>query len=926
MINASYRKCTCPACDCGEDCNGFWGTPNEDKAYECCWSVGDKVKMTHVIKTNYEYKAGGIVSGINFCIEETNACGRVIEISSSEKIEVEYVCIGARGNAHTNPSPFADLPDYINGVAWKDEGKGADPELKDGWQIPPVVYIPVPESPTSQTPDNFLLTAEVGDIWPYGLYTGNIQHISGCVNNWPYRYERLYNGFVVAQDPETELKYFEPIPIDTDQTPKIETYSDFCGCIDCLLEQKNVSICGAQQYLDCNDIDENGVPVDCKLRSEFIITNACDCGGNSSDVPGYACKNFDCEYCLHPDSCERINKCNPNSDCSCFVSIDLKESDLEETDHGFEVDTEGYILDTEGNRIPSGRYRGRYENKIFQTATIFALDLTNPDIQYCSQVGYFIEKQVSHNNGTKWQKYELSPYLLLFNRPILEWDCDCKDENGDYILPDGVGEGFRREVYGGFSWYFWNGNCEGECNDLSCSLKSPAPCVAGCDFSVNEYEGSGDIPPCREYRDLDNNQTFGPAWAPFSQSTPIFGGQASADFLRCINCVEGISSCSGFKSYCIKRKNVIPDEPGSCPGECQGFYGVMQNAGNACNQSSPDPPDPEYFCGYGCADPANTLCSDDSIQYPCSIGSGTNFLYVFPSPYPRYICETYAIHTLTIEPIQDQQKRCMWYDFTINNKNYRCCGQTRENAIGKDVGSPIDIDIELDSDNNLNIKYNDEIPDLKIPNNLEFSWTEGIGWISSCPEVGIIYDGDSTTEIPNAPEVICNEGNGCGSVQCSGTTGLLSGSQISSGNYPCYLATTQRTCCQLPYDIACVQDSWWPHGEPNNYGSEQFWFIQELVSNGNITTGCSCTRPSCSCFGSSVEELPEGRYSTSGLTIQTDNNGYIYAPECDTNNYSILSFYYPCTGTPCKQYVANSYYCDYNPENPVGTISSICKG
>lgn len=940
MNNAEYRKCLCPGCNCGEDCNGFWGTPNQDKAYQCCWSVGDKVKMTHVIETNFEFKGGGIIPK-NACYRQSYSCGRVREQSSTEKIEVEYVCIGARGNAHLNPNSYADLPDYINGVAWKDAGGGADPNVRDGWNVSPVVYIPVSQSTTSQAPDDALKTANEGDIWEYGQYLSNIQHISGCFNNWPYQYEQIYNGFVAVKDSSTNLLYWEPIPIPTDEIPKIETSNNFCSCIDCFFTQKNVSRCGAYKGLEC-DIDENGNYINCVKLNEPIQTQACDCGDTPSDVPPIVCENFNCEYCLDPDNCKRLNKCNPDSDCSCFIPIYIKEQDLNETDHGYEVDEEGYILDTDGNKIPSGKYRGRYEHSIYQSATIFALDLTNTDIQYCEYGGYFIERQV----GPHWQKYELQPFLVLFNRPILEWDCDCKDSEGNYILPDGVGEGYRKEVYGGFSWYFWSGTCDLDCEKCTETLTAPAPCVAGCESILDDFEAGTGIVPCTDRLNIDyeNGQVTsqtqdGVDWLPFSGDRAVFSGFSTADFFRCTNCVEGISSCAGFKSYCIKRRNVTPEGTGTCPGECQGFYGVMQQQTPIlCESKEGDVP---LSCNYGCAELALDLCEDGSVESGseiktvCDIGQaksqsggieqpGGSGGLIFPPAYQRSICESYTIHTLTIEPVQEDQRRCLWYDFQTNNKNFRCCGKAGILG-GSDVGSPINIEFESNTDNDFIIKYNSDFEDLKltIPNNLEFSWTEGIGWVSSCEDLGNPYIPDTDEENADGNgytvEILCDVNPSvCSGVQCSGTTTF--GVDLAEGVYPCLLSPQARTCCQLPYDIACVQDSWWPHGKQNYYGSNNFWFIQENVSNGNVLTGCSCIRPSCSCYSSSTEE-PEGRYTTPG-SIQ-NNEGIIYIPECDLNNYSKISYYYSCF-SGCKDYVADIYGCAYDPDNHVGTTSNNC--
>ena len=915
MINASYRKCLCPGCDCGEDCNGFWGTPNQDKAYQCCWSVGDKVKMTHTIETNFQFKGGGIVIG-NACYEQSYSCGRILESSSSTKIEVEYVCIGARGNAHTNPSPFADLPDYISGVAWKDEGKGADPELKDGWDVYPISYIPL-TGPGGEDPEQALVNAKEGEtIWEYGEYVTNTQHIPGCASNWPFRYQELYSGFIAAKDSTSQTLYWEPIPIPTDQEPKTGSLTKNCNCLNYIL--KNTYTC--QDY---TQIDENCV---CECIPQDNCANpSCI----SSETPNFCYGERDTDGTLL--NCNRIDKCNPNSDCSCFIPIYIKESDLSETDHGFEVDEEGYILDTDGEKIPSGKYRGRYENSISQSATIFALDLTNPDIQYCEYGGYFIERQVSHEGATKWQKYELQPFLVLFNRPILEWDCDCKDENDNYILPDGVGVGYRKEVAGGFSWYFWSGACDLGCDDCPKILTAPAPCVAGCELIVDDFVAGKEFVPCKpnDGPDVDS----GPKWRPFSADRATLSGFSTADFFTCTNCVEGISSCAGFKSYCIKRRNVTPEGENTCPGQCGGFYGVMAQAeaeGVLCTGKEGII---DLACSYGCAELAKDLCdgfTSCSIGQRGSsqagpIGGGGPEPLIYPPAYQRSTCESYAIHTLIIEPVQEDQRRCLWYDFETNGKNFRCCGKSGKLG-GSDVGSPINIEFETNTDNDLIIKYNSDFEDLQlnIPNNLDFSWTEGIGWVSSCKDLGNPYiaDTDETSVDGNnySIEVLCDVNpSSCDQVQCSGTTEF--GVDLAKGIYPCVLSPTARTCCQLPYDVACIQDSWWPHGQQNDYGSSDFWFIQNNVSNGNILTGCSCYRPSCSCYFLSEEE-PEGRYVIPG-DIEFKNS-YIYIPQCDPDNYTVKSDYYRDCVNGCFYYTADIYGCTYDPNHPAGKQSDDC--
>lgn len=841
MNNGIHRSCCCPVCDCGEDCNGVWGLPNEDKAFQCCWSVGDRVLYRHTWGGSYTVRSGGIVPSIG-CHDSSYNCGIVKYVGGSD-IEVEYVCIGARGNYH---DPIIDprLPEFINGKSW--EGEPVPSPTGDGYNVSPIVYNISPNQsyndPPTKTDYQQLKTLE-------GEYVINNAHVPGCANGWNYRYYDKYDGFEVVETINgLEYTYsWEPKLKNTDDI-EISLKETFCGTIaDCLEPfNKNVNVCKEGDICGEDDI---------------ILPESC------------WVKNTDGDF-------ERI-KCDPNSPCSC------------------------YGIDEQGNVF------GKNEYKLFQHATIFALDLTNPNIQYCSQNGYWIEQEIEK----KWAKYELSPYLILFNRPMIEWQCDCKDTDDEYILKDQVGPGKKREVYGGFSWYGWNGNCS--CSGDNCcasNFKSLAPCVQECLSLENNYAGGNGLVPCASV--ITDGQPEGPYWASFREVSTL-GGYSTADFFNCQNCTEAVASCSGFKSYCVIRKTNMP----KCPGECQSFYGIMEDPSN-CNlikENEDIKVDAlKFACNYGCAEPRN--CASENYTPFCQTFSPKDSgLLIFPDAYIRTECKTYTTHTLTITPVEEDSRRCNWYvwdgiDNNGNLKEYRCCG-TAGRANGKDIGETV----------NITNPYG----------NIGFSWTEGVGWVSTCENLGKecgggYYQGPTIDEPearcsgPNqacccptckctqgnfTPDIICNEGNNCGSVQCSGTTSWLSYDKIASGDYPCYLATTQRACCQLPENFACDCE-WWPNSIPKSYepkywreeqipNLDEYWNLQINVSNMPVIVGCICTPPSCGCEG-------PGNY--------TENSG----TKCNLDNYTVESPRKNCS-SGCFDYIADTWSCNYTPEILAGT-------
>lgn len=939
MISGSHKNsCCCGNCDCVEDCNGYWGTPNQDRAYQCCWSVGDRVQYKHSALTNYVYKGGGITPQSVPCRPQSYTCG-FIRRKSNILVEVEYVCIAAKGNFHkgtATDSEYQNLPEYIDGKQW-DENQPTVSPTGDGWNITPIIYLPKEDLLGNFPPDP---PNNEGDIWEYGEYVQNAAYRPGCAEDLPYKYENKFDGFVATIGEEGGL-YWEPRPKDTDweiNLDNTDTSDDFkigifqteCPCIGCVMQEKDVFVCGAGNYLDCeNEGDIDSPPTNCKLADSDPTDVACPCENTlyNSDVPPYVCRDFECEYCLHPDTCKRINKCNPDSDCSCFKASYLKEIDLSPTTNEvYEVDTEGYVLDTDGERIFAG-YEGRYEHKIFQSATIFALDLTNPDIQYCNGE-YWIEEEVETDVGVRYQKYKLQPFLILLNRPIIEWDCDCKDSNGNYYLPEGIGKYKRRQVYGGFKWKLWDGNCDQDQCSL-CSVRDPFICVDECELVQNRFAAGQGVPPCR-----DTGNPLDPPFYDFFESITTLESQSTADFFRCVNCVEAVASCGGFKGYCVKRRNVTPDEEGSCPGQCSGFYGTMNRKSDYdCDNGGGPLPGMQFACQYGCAenDACQGNCSNYYINQINAEDDEGNFQFVLtPSPYQRSECVAYSTHTLTILPVDQEKRRCLWNEFVGRNsegesQTFGCCGiypydysSTDGPPVGKDVGIPVDVS--------------------NPHGDLGFSWTEGYGWQSTCADIGDIFedllttDGDdelsggielcpknegSCTPI-GPPETLCDvDPSFCDDIQCSGTTGFISASEIINGKYPCLLATTSRPCCKLPFELICQAQ--WPYyttGPQYTYGSEQYWESQQLAGNQlPISTGCSCLPPSCECYtGNPFEgyEPTPGRYDL----IQDFGR-------CDPLNYSRLSSFRSCA-TGCLDYVDDLYGCKYNPMNPVGTTTDDC--
>ena len=849
MNNALHRTCCCPVCDCGEDCNGVWGTPNEDKAFQCCWSVGDKILYRHTTTCNYSVRTGGPTTPFN-CYPATYTCG-IVDYTGIPNIEVEYVCIGARGNYH-NREIDPRLPEFINGRSW--EGEPVFSPTKDGYNVPPIVYVlnPLPgqifnDPPTKSDYENGLTIP--------GKYIQQNSYVPGCAaEGWDYRHYDKYDGFeIIETSIGTEVKYsWEPKLKGTDENDLILTQNIFCGVIsDCLSSNnKTINVCKSGQEGNCNE-------------SDIAIPSECWNENN-----------------------ERLNKCDPNTDCSC------------------------YGIDENGNVF------GKNEHKLFQYATIFALDITNPEIKYCSSNGYWIEGQVRD----KWFKYSLHPYLVLFNRPIREWLCDCKDTDDNYILPEGVGPGKKREVIGGFTWYGWNGNCE--CNGIDCceqNLDKLAPCVQRCMTIDKRFAAGNSIVPCSSFK--ENGNYSGPLWRPFGEAS-TFSGYSTADFFKCTNCVEAISSCSGFKSYCIIRDTNMP----VCPGQCQSFYGIMEDPDNCskrfdqkCDPANPQPTakDLSFGCKYGC--PQNISCSctfDGQSSSPlCQTFSAKSneFGLIFPAPYIRTECKDFAINILTITPVEDDSRRCNWYQWDgIGNdgkpKQYRCCGSSGRYG-GRDIGETAKI-------------YPPE-------GDISFSWTEGIGWESTCEDLGkecggFYYEGPSKdyTDAKGGgfgPDVNCNEGKGCGGVQCSGETeSWISFDDLAKGDYSCYLGTTQRGCCQLSEEYACACE-WWPYSkqkshEPKYWREEviknldEYWNLQTLISNEEILVGCKCVPPSCNCEG-------PGNYIDWGDSAK-----------CIENSYNRLASEYNCS-SGCLDYIGDPDNCNYDPDNAgkIGTSSSICK-
>ena len=946
MISGSHKNsCCCGNCDCVEDCNGYWGTPNQDRAYQCCWSVGDRVQYTHNTITDYVYKGGGITPQTVDCRPQSYTCG-LIRRKSNILVEVEYVCIAAKGNFHKGSgidSEYQNLPEYIDPKQWDEDQPTASP-TGDGWNIAPIVYLPKEDPFRNPAP---AIPKFEGDTWDYGEYVQNPAHRPGCVQGLPYKYENKFDGFVGVIGEGGGLEW-EPRPKDADweiNLDNTDTSDDFkigtlqtgCRCIGCVMQEKDVIICGAGTYLDCeNEGDENTPPTDCKLADSDPTDSGspCACGNTlyNSDVPPFVCRNFECEYCLHPDTCQRINKCNPDSDCSCFKASYLKEVDLSPTTNEvYEVDTEGYVLDTNGERIFAG-YEGRYEHKIFQSATIFALDLTNPDIQYC-RGEYWIEEQVGTDDGVKYQKYKLQPFLVLLNRPILEWDCDCKDSNGNYYLPEGLGKYKRRKVYGGFKWKLWDGNCAQPNCELY-SVRDPFICVDECELVEKRFaaEGGQDVvPPCRKSVPIN---PLDPPFYDFFESITTLESQSTADFFRCVNCVEAVASCGGFKGYCVKRRNVTPNEPKSCPGECRGFYGTMNRKSDYDCENAGEPKEPVLFaCEYGCAesDVCQGTCENHYINEIGALDQSGNPIFVLtPSPYQRSECVAYSTHTLTILPVDQEKRRCLWNEFVGRNfegelESFGCCGiypyhysSTDGPPVGKDVGTPVDVS--------------------NPHGDLGFSWTEGYGWKSTCEDIGDIFedllttDGDDelsggieacdengqNCEPIGNPDTTCDvDPSFCNDIQCSDITAFISASDIINGKYPCLLATTSRPCCKLPFELICQAQ--WPYyttGPQYTYGSEQYWNSQQLAGNQlPIVTGCSCLPPSCECYTGNIiigYEPTPGRYD------EITDFG-----RCDSDNYSRLSSFRNCI-TGCKDYVADLYGCKYNPTNRVGTSTDDC--
>ena len=835
MNNGIHRSCCCPVCDCGEDCNGVWGLPNEDKAFQCCWSVGDRVLYRHTWGGSYTVRSGGSTIP-NPCHPASFNCG-IVKYSGGSNIEVEYVCIGARGNYHT-PTIDPGLPEFINGKSW--EGEPVPSPTGDGYNVPPIVYNIISGQGNNDPPTK--IDYDQGNTVA-GEYVLNSAYVPGCANDWYYRYYDKYDGFeVVETTVGLETTYsWEPKLRGTDEDIKILSLDTFCGTIADCLEPFNRTV------------------------------NVCE--------GGQTCGEYDITL---PEECwefnQRINKCDPDTPCSC------------------------YGIDEQGNVF------GKNEHILFQHATIFALDLTNENIQYCSQNGYWIEQQVEN----KWVKYELSPYLVLFNRPMIEWQCDCKDTDGEYILPEGVGPGKKREVYdGGFSWYGWNGNCTCSGDDC-CALnfKNLAPCVQRCLSLENEYAaGTGHV-PCSSVN--INGEIEGPNYEAF-RDLITFTGYSTADFFTCQNCTEAVASCSGFKSYCVIRDTNMP----VCPGKCQSYYGVMENPTNCserldedCTALSPELGALSFGCQYGCPQrltSANCPCTG-SVPLCNTFFMNDDLGLIPPDPYIRTECQTYTTHILTITPVENDSRRCNWYQWEgVDNdgspKEYRCCGSAGR-AGGRDIG---------------------ETAAITNPyGNITFSWTEGIGWVSTCDDLGegcggSYYEGPSEGDLDAkgggyAPGKECNQGNGCGGVQCSGTTSWLPFSEIQSGDYSCYLGVTQRACCQLPESFACNCE-WWPNSarkshEPKYWREEQIenldenWNLQINISNLPIIVGCNCTPPSCGCEG-------PGNY--------TENN----SSKCTPDNYSALASRRGCLST-CFDYVADTWSCNYNPNFPVGTQSTNC--
>jgi len=948
MNSSLYKSCCCGNCDCLEDSNGYWGKPNQDFAYECCWSVGDRVQYKHDAEVNYEHRAGGVVPKTNPCYPQSYTCGRVLR-KSNVLVDVQYVCIGSRGNFHTGPttdSQYEGLPEYIYGN--DSEGNGSASPTGDGWNISPVLYQPANDPSTGQIPPYENEIGE-GDTWDYGEYIQNPAHISGMYTGLPFNYYKKYDGFEAKQGDGGGF-FWSPIeiPANTDTEYDVGTLSTSSTCIDCFLSNKDVYRCGAGEHLNCENM-ENGVPVDCILEGEpgDGSDGPCLCNPDfiyGSDVPPFVCRNAgqDCEYCLHPDDCGRINKCNPNSDCSCFKADYLKEEDLNTdnfgtdfgtdiVDENYEIDTEGYVLDTDGERILKG-YQGRYEHKIYNAATIFALDLTDPNIKYC-RGKYWVEFEVDTGTGTKYQQYELEPFLVLYHRPIKEWDCDCKDENGDYYLPDGVGKYKRKNVEGGFVWKTWSGNSDGccpvcpggigpQCIDF---VRNLWVCVADCELEQNTYQAGSGYVPCTRSSPLDAADT---KFYPFFENKTTLGSQSTADFFRCKNCVEGISSCGGFKGYCIKRRNVIPDKENACPGQCEGFYGTMvKSADYDCNDANIVPS--VFSCNYGCAE--NNGCGQTcEKQYINEFGYEDDdenpVILIPPTPYMRSECVAYTTNILTILPVDQEKRRCLWNEFQITNNEGEtqrcgCCGIYSEGSgLGKDVGAPLDI----------SNPYGDLI----------FSWTEGIGWDDTCEDIGTVLsdlleegsedeyfkaeacDENGNCSSISGPTTLCEEDPSiCDPVQCSGTTAFISGKEMATGNYPCVLGPIQRSCCKLPFSLSCPQDTPWPYyssGPLYTHETEQYWQEQKIIPSSNKLIGCNCVPPSCECYDIWNDEITEtypGRYDP----IDEDPK------RCDADNYTKISHYRQCFDG-CSVYDFDLYGCRYDPDNPSGTVTDDCIG
>jgi hypothetical protein len=996
-----------PKCNCYEDCNGIWGTPNQDKCYGCCWSVGDKVKYTHDWRGEFEVKWGGITQGGGpFCVP-SHTCGTSFYSGMEEGlIELEYVCVGARGNYHsagTTDTPPSDprLPLYIHGRSWAGEPTAS--LTKDGWNVVPLVAIPecniidvdgtacdndVCCCVTPPNSESFCNRVE---------YITNLAYIPGCAElktignptalGWPYKFIKRYIGFEAIQGEGDQLFWSPVSSLDTNQEIKIgggtprscccgDESPTVCPALACVLDGWTGNEDAEGWIQSCTPLKWNGSTDDPRLMMDTSEFCTCFVNDEGELVKMVGEEEVPCDCYNDPSAILWNDPCDP--------------------DPAPWPGPSGPIPDCEPCKR---RYR------INHTATVFALNLEDERIKYCANQGYWIEGQIRN----KWFKYKVYPFLIMTCRPVLEWECNCVDDVGEPLLKDVVCENIeipstddtestdestdnsstdepeikncKKEIFGGYNWYFWTGNCDcdprTECG-AQCGISSILPCVQSCQTFNEPFAGfgiePGNLVPSSAVNDDDGGPWGGASWVPWGlTSTSILSGENVQDFFLCTNCAEGIASCSGYKAYCVRRTQTRPLIPGSCAGECSGYYGLELNPEQFCPEFQEGTL--QVRCNHGT--PAST--TQGTINYPCSGVYCDRWLnsnsLSGAFPVMRSECVPMFVHTINIEPVESDERRCKWYEWEKDGKQYRCCGkpQNNETVEGEDVGTlpPLVLPEPLNGE---------------YPNGYVFSWTEtgssgsgGKGWPSEqrakelCQEVTDICPPGSSNPIFGTG---CEPSGGCDCDKqpaCGGTQDQFYPLD-ENGSTPCSLATCHRGACITgrpgcpvsksnlwnvqsldfvcndPNDPNCdslFQDNlsdfadiktdsngnqfyvFNPNATLGGFVGEEEILIPVSAATANKIVGCNCVPPAClCCTGGDPEQWEPGSGDCSPI-------GRWQLPEdtgrCNPNNYSRFSPH-PCI-SGCNLCVSDPDTCVYKgctigEDNPTGCAipEPLCPG